>query len=85
VYGPAPVVPLQTPRQTFSKIPFAYKRASRPFRSEMACPVYEQARQATGLFFGNGIFTFHGRLTGFGCARNIVRIRTIKPAAEDAI
>jgi hypothetical protein len=79
------MVALQTPRQTLSKIPFAYKRASRPFPGEMACPVYEQARQATGLLSGNGVFAFHGRLTGFGCARNIVRIRTNKPAAENAL
>jgi len=35
-------------------LPFAYKRASRAFRTATICPVCKQRRQATGVLFGNG-------------------------------
>jgi hypothetical protein len=43
---------------------------------ETRCSVYEQAWRQNALLIGNGVFHFRGRLTGFGRARNIVRIRT---------
>jgi hypothetical protein len=58
------------------KIPFAYKRASLPFRSETICPIYEQPRQAIEFLFGSGPFQLRQRLTGFRQARKIVRIQT---------
>jgi hypothetical protein len=48
------------------------------------CSVYEQRCGAVEVLFGNGDFRFDGRLTGFRGARNIVRIRTKCPAANDA-
>ena len=66
------------------KIPFAYKRASGPFRSETVCPVYEQGCEATELLFGRGGFGGERRLTGFRGARKIIRIRTKCPAAGNA-
>jgi hypothetical protein len=44
--------------------------------SEMVCPVYEQNFEATEFLFGSGVFCIARRLTGFGGARNIIRIRT---------
>jgi hypothetical protein len=68
----------------FGKIPFAYKRASGPFRRETVCPVYEQGCEATELLFGSGVLCFAGRLTAFRRTRNIVRIRTKFPVADHA-
>ena len=45
------------------------------------CPVYEQTGEANGLLFGSGLLRAQGRLTAFGRARNIIRIRTRCPAA----
>jgi hypothetical protein len=73
----------QTSREThFTKIPFAYKRASAPFPREAGCPVCEQTRQANELLSGSGVFRLRGRLTGFRRARNIVRIRTKYPGGD---
>jgi hypothetical protein len=51
--------------------------------SETRCPVYEQTAEAIELLFGSGLFRGQGRLTGFGGARNIIRIRTNCMAAAD--
>jgi hypothetical protein len=47
-----------------------------PFPRETGCPVYKQRCEAIELLFGSGLFRFQRRLTGFGGARKIVRIRT---------
>jgi hypothetical protein len=49
----------------------------------MVCSVYEQNFEATEFLFGSGVFCIARRLTGFGGARNIIRIRTNAPAAAD--
>jgi hypothetical protein len=48
---------------------------------DFICPVYEQAGEAIELLFGSGLFVAEGRLTAFGRARNIIRIRTRCPVA----
>ncbi len=45
-------------------------------RHRSSCPVYGHRAEAIELLFGTGFFQVRGRLTGFGSARNIVRIRT---------
>jgi hypothetical protein len=42
---------------------------------ETRCPIYEQRGEAIGVLFGSGLFGRERRLTGFGGARKIVRIR----------
>jgi hypothetical protein len=62
-----------------SRIPFAYKRASIACHDEAGCPVCEQTGEAIELLFGSGRFRAQRRLTAFGRARNIIRIRTRCP------
>jgi hypothetical protein len=45
-------------------------------RRDFICPVYEQTGEAIELLFGSGRLATQGRLTAFGHARNIIRIRT---------
>jgi hypothetical protein len=47
-----------------------------PFPRQTCRPVCEQERHATEVLFGKNGFRLIGRLTDFGHARNIVRIRT---------
>jgi len=55
------------------------------FPRQTCCPVCEQEGHATEVLFGKNGFRLIGRLTGFGRARNIVRIRTNWAVAEDAL
>jgi hypothetical protein len=64
-------------------VPFAYKRASRAFRTATICPVCEQWRQPIEALFGAARIRRGRRLTGFGFARKIIRIRTISSVVTD--
>jgi hypothetical protein len=79
------MVALQTPRLTLAKIPFAYKRASAPFRSEITARFVNRHTRQIASLIGSGVFRRQRRLTGFRCARNLVRIRTNCPAARETI
>jgi hypothetical protein len=76
--GSDPVVALQNIAiQTLREDTVCIQTCKRAFlRVDTCCPVYKQRCEAAELLFGNGLFRRQGRLTGFGSARNIIRIRT---------
>jgi hypothetical protein len=65
-----------------AKIPFAYKRASRPFLGKTRCPVYEQDGQAICGFNRQWRFSPPRALDSFR-RRAQHRLYTNNPAAGD--
>jgi hypothetical protein len=75
-------VPLLSAKVSFEDYRLCTNVQAGACRAAARCPLYEQGARQSEFLFGSARFRQIGRLTAFGSARRIVRIRTNPPQPD---